>query len=153
MSRILRVEMNPMSNKLVRVALTLLLIGGTLGFMFYSTLSQGTEYYKHVDEVMNSPQDWYGKRLKLHGFVVEKSILVNSQTLEYRFEIENNGQHVDSAYKGVVPDTFKGGAEVVLTGKLDSAGFHADNMTAKCPSKYDPAGGKKIGGTTAGGLE
>jgi len=26
-------------------------------------------------------------------------------------------------------------------------------MTAKCPSKYDPAGGKKIGGTTAGGLE
>ena len=141
-----------MSNNLMRVALTVLLIGGTLGFMFYSTLSNGTEYYKHVDEVMNSPQDWYGKRLKLHGYVVEKSILVNSQTLEYRFAIESNGQRVETAYKGVVPDTFKGGAEVVLTGQLDGAGFHATNMTAKCPSKYDPAGGgKTIGGTTAGG--
>lgn len=142
-----------MPNKLIRVALTVLLIGGTLGFMFYSTLSKGTEYYKHVDEVMKSPQDWYGKRLKLHGYVVEKSILVNSQTLEYRFEIENNGHKVNTAFKGLVPDTFKGGAEVVVSGRLDGAGFHADNMEAKCPSKYDPAGGKKIGGTTAGGSE
>jgi len=142
-----------MSNKLMRVALTVLLIGGTLGFMFYSTLSKETEYYKHVDEVMNSPQNWYGKRLKLHGFVVEKSILVNSQTLEYRFSIENNGQIVESAYQGVVPDTFKGGAEVVLTGHLDNAGFHADNMTAKCPSKYEPGAKKPIGGNTAGGSE
>ena len=144
-----------MSNKLMRVALTVALIGGALGFLFYSTLSKETEYYKHVDEVMNSPQNWYGKRLKLHGYVVDNSILVNSQTLEYRFAIENNGQKVDSAYKGVVPDTFKGGAEVVLTGWLDGGGFHADNMTAKCPSKYDPAGAPKktIGGTNAGGSE
>jgi len=141
-----------MSNKLVRVLLTVLFVGGTLGFMFYSTLSKETEYYKHVDEVMNSPQSWYGKRLKLHGFVVDKSIMVNDQTLEYRFAIENNGKVVNTAYKGVVPDTFKGGAEVVVSGTLDGAGFHADNMTAKCPSKYDPAGGKAIG-TNAGGSE
>ncbi len=142
-----------MSNKLVRVLLTVLFVGGTLGFMFYSTLSKETEYYKHVDEVMNNPQSWYGKRLKLHGFVVDKSIMVNDQTLEYRFAIENNGKVVNTAFKGVVPDTFKSGAEIVVSGHLDSAGFHADNMTAKCPSKYDPAGGKAIGTTSAGGSE
>lgn len=141
-----------MSSKWVRILLTVMFIGGALGYMFYSTLAKETEYYKHVDEVMNAPQDWYGKRLKLHGYVVEKSILVNDQTLEYRFAIENNGQKVDAAYRGVVPDTFKGGAEVVVSGRLDSAGFHADTMTAKCPSKYDPAKpGKAIGGLASGG--
>jgi cytochrome c-type biogenesis protein CcmE len=145
-----------MSSKLVRILLTVSLIGGSLGYLFYTTLSKDTEYYKHVDEVMNSPQAWYGKRLQLHGYVVDKSIMVNDQTLEYRFALQNNGQTVTTAYHGVVPDTFKGGAEVVVTGRLDGNGFHADSMTAKCPSKYDPkvgnpaATGKPV---TAGGTE
>ena len=40
----------------------------------YATLREGTEYYKHVDEVMTSPSAWQGKSLQLHGFVVDKSI-------------------------------------------------------------------------------
>jgi cytochrome c-type biogenesis protein CcmE len=28
---------------------------------------------------------------------------------------------------------------VVLTGTMDDKGFHATEMTAKCPSKYDAA--------------
>ena len=90
-----------MSNKLVRVLLTVALIGGSLGYLFYTTLSKDTEYYKHVDEVMNRPESWYGKRLQLHGFVVDKSILVNDKTLEYRFTLQNNGQVVTTAYRGV----------------------------------------------------
>jgi len=86
-----------MSSKLVRVLLTVTVIGGALGFLFYTTLSKETEFYKHVDEVMNSPEDWYGKRLKLHGYVVDKSIMVNDQTLEYRFAIESHGKIVQTA--------------------------------------------------------
>ena len=147
-----------MSSKLVRVLLTVSLIGGSLGYLFYTTLSKDTEYYKHVDEVMNSPETWYGKRLQLHGYVVEKSIQVNDQTLEYRFGLQNNGHVVNAAYHGVVPDTFKGGAEVVITGRLDGSGFHADSMTAKCPSKYDPKVGNPAGvsrpaPTSGGGRE
>ncbi|MBP6716559.1 MAG: cytochrome c maturation protein CcmE [Acidobacteria bacterium] len=141
-----------MSSKLIRVLLTVTVIGGALGFLFYSTLSKETEFYKHVDEVMASPTDWYGKRLKIHGYVVDNSILVNDQTLEYRFAMETNGKVIQTAYRGVVPDTFKSGAEVVVSGRLDGEGFHADNMTAKCPSKYDPADGKKaIAASSAGG--
>ena len=146
-----------MSSKLARVFLTVALIGGSLGYLFYTTLSKDTEYYKHVDEVMNSPQQWYGKRLQLHGYVVDQSIGVKAETLEYVFDLQNNGQVVKTAYKGVVPDTFKGGAEVVVTGRLDGAGFHAESMTAKCPSKYDAKPGNPAGaartGTSAGGSE
>jgi cytochrome c-type biogenesis protein CcmE len=146
-----------MTSKLGRILLTVALIGGSIGYLMYSTMSKDTEYYKHVDEVMNTPQAWYGKRLQLHGFVVDNSILVNDKTLEYRFNLQNNGQVVTTAYRGVVPDTFKSGAEVVVTGRLDGAGFHAETMTAKCPSKYNPKDGNPAGkanpATTAGGTE
>jgi cytochrome c-type biogenesis protein CcmE len=117
--------------------------------LLWSTLREGTEYYKHVDEVMASPHDWEGKRLQLHGFVVARSILVKPDTLEYKFKVQNNGQVVDASYKGVVPDTFKDRpgeeAEVVLKGRLVSDGFHVekDGIMAKCPSKYEAA--KKVG--------
>jgi cytochrome c-type biogenesis protein CcmE len=46
-------------------------------------------------------------------------------------------------YSGIVPDTFKGEAEVVLHGKLSGEGFHTDpnGVIAKCPSKYEAASG------------
>jgi len=43
-----------------------------------------------------------------------------------------------ATYTGITPDTFVNDSEVVLTGTLAPDGFHATNMTAKCPSKYEP---------------
>jgi cytochrome c-type biogenesis protein CcmE len=46
---------------------------------------------------------------------------------------------VQASYTGVVPDTFKDDAEVVLTGRLGPQGFEVEpnGVMAKCPSKYD----------------
>jgi len=113
--------------------------------LMYFTLREGTEYYKHVDEVMATRQQWEGKRLQLHGFVVPGSIYVKPSTLEYQFKVQNKGHVVDASYKGVVPDTFKDDSEVVLKGQLTPMGFHTDSngIMAKCPSKYEAA--KKVG--------
>jgi len=46
---------------------------------------------------------------------------------------------INGIEQGLVPDTFKADSEVVLTGTLQDNGFHATEMTAKCPSKYDAA--------------
>ena len=66
-------------------------------------------------------------------------------TLEYRFKVQNKGSVVNASYTGVVPDTFKDDAEVVLKGRLSSDGFHVDpnGVMAKCPSKYEAQ--KKVG--------
>ena len=108
----------------------------------YTTLSEGTEYYKHVDEVMTDPAAWHGKRMSLNGFVVEKSIFAKPDTLEYRFEIQSNGKVIPARYTGVIPDTFKDGSEVVLKGKLSPHGFDVspNGVMAKCPSKYEAKG-------------
>jgi cytochrome c-type biogenesis protein CcmE len=128
-----------MKSKPIKVAATALVLSLALGGLFYSTLQEGTEYYVHVDEVMTDPGAWHGKRLQLHGFVVDKSIFVKQDTLEYRFQIQNKGSVVPASYTGIVPDTFKDGSEVVLKGHLGPDGFAVDanGVMAKCPSKYE----------------
>ena len=127
-----------MKTKALKIVATVVVLAGALGGLMYTSLSQGTEYYKHVDEVLSDPAAWQGKNLQLHGFVVDKSILRRPDSLDYRFEIQNKGQVVQASYTGVVPDTFKGGSEVVLKGRLGPHGFEVapNGVMAKCPSKY-----------------
>jgi cytochrome c-type biogenesis protein CcmE len=114
------------------------LVGAISGLYMYLTSSDDAQYYKHVDEVMVKPDQWYGKALQLHGFVVDGSIKQRPESLDYRFQIKNGGEMVLASYTGVVPDTFKDGSEVVLKGRLGPDGFHVepDGVMAKCPSKY-----------------
>ncbi|HEY8549703.1 MAG TPA: cytochrome c maturation protein CcmE [Vicinamibacterales bacterium] len=128
-----------MSQKTAKIGITSVVLVGALVGLLWSTLSEGTEYYKRVDEVMQAPEQWYGKRLQLHGFVVQDSILRRRDSLDYKFTIQNNGHAVPATYRGIVPDTFKGGAEVVVKGTLGPDGFvvEPNGVMAKCPSKYE----------------
>jgi len=130
-----------MTHRNIKIGITAAVLVTAFVGLLWSTLRDGTEYYKHVDEVMSSPQQWEGKPLQLHGFVVPGSILEKRDSLEFKFKVQNKGSVVDAMYTGVVPDTFKDEAEVVLKGRLEPDGFHteANGVMAKCPSKYDPA--------------
>ena len=130
-----------MSSKSIKILATVIVIAGALGGLMYTSLAEGTEYYKHVDEVMSDPAAWHGKKLQLHGFVVEKSIMRKPGTMEYFFQVQNKGQIVSARYTGVVPDTFKDNSEVVIKGYLSADGFavEPDGVMAKCPSKYEAA--------------
>jgi cytochrome c-type biogenesis protein CcmE len=138
-----------MTHKALKIGVTVGVLALALAGLLYSSLTEGTEYYKHVDEVMANPAQWQGKRLQLHGFVVRDSILRRQNSLDYRFKIANNGKTVLAAYTGIVPDTFSDDAEVVLKGRLGPDGFHVDpnGVMAKCPSKYEP---KKSANSTPG---
>jgi cytochrome c-type biogenesis protein CcmE len=128
-----------MKNKGLKIGLTSLVLALTFGGLLYTTMAEGTEYYKHVDEVMAQPDNWYGKKLQLHGFVVPDSIMKKPNSLDYWFQVQQNGKIVTATYTGVVPDTFKSDSEVVLKGELSSAGFKVqpNGVMAKCPSKYE----------------
>jgi len=128
-----------MTHRYIKIGVTSVVLVLAFTGLLWSTLREGTEYYKHVDEVMVSRHDWEGKRLQLHGFVVADSILRKPDSLEYKFKVQNKGQIIDAWYTGVVPDTFKDDAEVVLKGRLSPDGFRTEpnGVMAKCPSKYE----------------
>jgi cytochrome c-type biogenesis protein CcmE len=129
-------------SKVAPALITLSLLIGGIVYLFYSSAGEAFEYYKHVDEVMANPGHWEGKRLQLHGFVVPGSIMKKMdrehQQIEYKFQAINCEKVVDVRYAGTVPDTFKDRAEVVLKGTLsEGAHFQANEISAKCPSKYE----------------
>jgi cytochrome c-type biogenesis protein CcmE len=128
-----------MSQKAAKIGITSVVLVAAFIGLLWTTLTEGTEYYKHVDEVAVAPADWYGKKLQLHGHVVDGSILRKRDTLDYKFQIHHNGQVVDATYSGIVPDTFKDGSEVVVKGTLGPDGFRVEpnGVMAKCPSKYE----------------
>jgi cytochrome c-type biogenesis protein CcmE len=137
-----------MTHRYIKIGATALVLLLAFAGLMWSTLREGTEYYKNLDEVMTNQQEWHGKQLQLHGYIVPGSIYRKRDSLEYKFKVQNNparasqaeGTHIiDASYTGIVPDTFKDEAEVVLKGKLTPGGFHTDpnGVTAKCPSKYE----------------
>lgn len=134
-----------MAHRYIKISITVVVLMLAFSGLLWSTLRDGTEYFKHVDEVVGHQQEWEGRKLQLHGFVVADSILVKPSTLEYKFKVQHNGSMVDATYTGIVPDTFKDTpgmeAEVVMKGYLTSDGFHVDpnGIMAKCPSKYEEA--------------
>jgi cytochrome c-type biogenesis protein CcmE len=129
-----------MSNKAAKIGISSLVLATAFGVLLYSSLGESLQYYKYVDEVMAEPAAWHGKNLQVHGIVVRDSIAQKPNSpMEWRFDIQRNGKVLTAYYNGIVPDTFKADSEVVLTGTMDAKGFHATEMTAKCPSKYDAA--------------
>ena len=114
-------------SKAVKIALTVVVLGLALTGLLRATLREGTEYYKHVDEVMVNPEAWHGQaaaaaRLRRTGFDPPQARLA-------RVPVQGDPQgrrhaHVVAAqYTGIVPDTFGDDAEVVLKGTLGADGF------------------------------
>ena len=126
--------------KLILGVASVAIIVGALAFILVSTASSAAEFYKRVDEVVPARAQWTGKALEMHGFVqpgsIQKRLDREHQRQEFRFVEVNCDQKIDVFYAGTIPDTFKDGAEVVVKGRLDGDSFHATEVLAKCPSKY-----------------
>ena len=134
-----------MSTK-AKIGLTVAVVLGAVGYMVFTTISSGSalEYFKHVEEVVSDHKPWLGQRLQVHGNVVAGTILKRDGSLDYKFALFRASEWMDVSYTGLVPDNFKDCAELVVTGKLvEKRRFLAEELSAKCPSKYD---GKRTAG-------
>src|SRR5215470_12563144 len=98
-----------MTHRYIKIGATAVVLASAFGFMMWSTLRDGAEYYKHVDEFVSEQQTLEGKQLRLEGYVVPGSIkyVPNTVPTQYRFKIQNNparsaepGSVVDINYSG-----------------------------------------------------
>lgn len=129
-----------MRGHIIKVALSVAVLIGGIAYLLHATAGEAFEYYKHVDEVVPDLAQWQKKPLQIHGYVLPGSIQKRldpvTSKLEYKFVEVNCDKQLDVHYVGVVPDTFKDGAEVVAKGQLDGERLQAQEIMAKCPSKY-----------------
>ena len=54
---------------------------------------------------------------------------------------DGGGESIPVTYDGAVPDPFRGGREIVLTGEVANGVFigERDTLVTKCPSKFTTA--------------
>lgn len=99
------------------------------------TDTEGLEYYKHVDEVTQNIRAFQEKALQVHGFVTPGSITKwfdeERGHVHYQFQIENCGKTLQAHFRGMVPDMFRDGAEVVVKGKIVSEPVGMWNIQVK----------------------
>jgi cytochrome c-type biogenesis protein CcmE len=128
-----------------QIAVGAALVAALLGWYSASRLEGGSfVYYQTLDEFRSEGGPGAAR---VHGYVTPGSIERDVPGRVVRFAVQNDPPHRGGAgedglrvvYASLeTPDLFKDGAEVVVEGELAPGGaeFHARNVLAKCPSKF-----------------
>ncbi|HEX9037215.1 MAG TPA: cytochrome c maturation protein CcmE [Ktedonobacterales bacterium] len=108
------------------------------------------EYYMTIHQ-LRTCSSCAGKTVRVAGFVAPSGLAKDDATQTVRFTITDNTLSMPVVYKGIVPDAFKPGAQVVVEGTYASGMFQASTVLAKCPSKFQAATPGATGGSSATG--
>ncbi len=80
-----------------------------------------------------------GERYDLTGRVVTGSVRQDGTALQFRVaDRDDTSASIPVSYRGTVPDPFRGGREIILTGQVRDGTFvgERDTLVTKCPSKF-----------------
>jgi cytochrome c-type biogenesis protein CcmE len=81
-----------------------------------------------------------GTTYDMTGRVVKGSVRRGDEGLRFRVadRDDDGGESIPVTYSGTVPDPFRGGREIVLTGEVQNGVFvgERDTLVTKCPSKF-----------------
>jgi cytochrome c-type biogenesis protein CcmE len=121
----------------VKIGITLAVFAGAIGYLAFAGAKQAWVYHLTVDQFLASPQ-YKMERVRLCGPTEKDRFFARPGSLEAKFILKGTGATVPVEYRGVIPEMFKAGCDVVVEGKLDTAGvFQADLLMTKCASKYE----------------
>jgi len=127
-----------MSTKtIVKTLISVLVIGGGVGYFMYQAMQSSWAYYYSVDDFRANMDRARNHSLRIAGTVKPKSVVRDLEKMSMNFAISGTNSEVHVAYKGAVPDNFSEGREVVVEGHIDSEGiFQAETLITRCESKY-----------------
>jgi cytochrome c-type biogenesis protein CcmE len=102
--------------------------------LVYTSFSASTEAKQPSDLLTAGPGGTYD----LTGKVVEDSVRRSDDGLRFDIEDRDGSASLPVAYRGAVPDPFREGREVIVTGEMRDGTFVAerDSLVTKCPSKF-----------------
>jgi cytochrome c-type biogenesis protein CcmE len=130
------------------------LIIGAIVYLMFSGINGSMVYYYSVSELLASADSLNGRGVRVSGHVSPGTIERVPGTPELHFTVfeRESARTVPVVYRGIVPDTFKENAEVVVEGtyRAEERVFHANTLLAKCPSKYEAQGDEHPGDAPLG---
>jgi cytochrome c-type biogenesis protein CcmE len=123
--------MDPSRKRQIRLAVALGAAVCLAAALVYTSFSASSEAASPSELVE-------GTSYELTGKVVKDSIARQGDELRFRIRDRDGSESVPVVYTGVVPDPFREGREVIVSGELNGGTFVAerDSLVTKCPSKF-----------------
>lgn len=103
--------------------------------LIYTSFSASTEAREPSDLLQANGGETY----ELTGKVARDSVdRGRNATMEFEVTDRDGGASVPVQYSGQVPDPFREGREIIITGEMQDGTFVAqkDSLITKCPSKF-----------------
>jgi cytochrome c-type biogenesis protein CcmE len=103
--------------------------------LVYTSFSASTEAKEPSQLLAAAP----GTTYDMTGKVVQGSVRHDDEGLRFRVaDRDDPSESIPVTYSGTVPDPFRGGREIVLTGAVENGVFvgEPDTLVTKCPSKF-----------------
>lgn len=127
--------MDPQRKRKLRLVLALGAVVLLAGALVYTSFSASTQA-KEPSDLLASAEP--GRSYQLTGKVVDDSVDKDGEQLTFRIRDRDGHESLPVTYSGVVPDPFREGREVIVSGELRQGTFVAerDSLVTKCPSKF-----------------
>lgn len=113
-------------------------IAAAVIYLVVANTGATAEYYMTVGE-LHACTTCSARAVRVAGVVKAGSVTRNPQTQVVHFTVTDSTSSMPVVYSGVVPDIFRPGIQVVVEGHMVNGTFQANNLLAKCPSKFQSA--------------
>ena len=131
--------MSEATKKYLKFGAAISIIVLTLAYLAFLGAQESKSYYVTIKELHGMGDTAYTRNLRVAGNVQPGSIKMNGPNAD--FVLVENDQTLRVIYKGSEPppDTFKDNAQALAIGGFKRDGvFYANELQAKCASKYAP---------------
>ena len=127
--------MDPQAKRKIRLVVALSAAVLLAAALVYTSFSAATDAKEPSQLLHASP----GHSYDLTGKVVDGTVRRDGETIRFRVaDRDNPSASIPVTYTGTVPDPFRAGREIVLTGSVHQGTFvgQRDTLITKCPSKF-----------------
>ena len=126
-----------MSKQHVKLSIGVVVIVVSMAYLIFSGATGSTMYFLTVPEVQQKLTTLTGEPIRVAGKVTEDPIDWDVRNLFLAFVIGDGSARIPVRYKGVKPDMFQPGVDVIVEGRLGQDGvLVASVLMTSCPSKY-----------------
>lgn len=127
--------MDPQRKRKIRLVVALSVAVLLAVALIYTSFTASTQA-KEPTELLNASP---GTSYDMTGKVVPGSIQHQGNGIAFQVkDRDGSGRSLPVTYTGTVPDPFRGGREIVLTGEMKGGTFvgEPETLVTKCPSKF-----------------
>lgn len=127
--------MDPQRKRKIRLVVALSVAVLLAVALVYTSFSASTEAKEPSQLLTAAP----GATYDMTGKVVKGSVRQRGSGIAFRVvDRDGKGRSLPVTYTGTIPDPFRGGREIILTGSLRQGTFvgEPETLITKCPSKF-----------------